>query len=82
MVVVDDQLENVLAARSLGMNRIVFDDVQRVRQSVIFFTGDPVSRGLSLLEVKAGRLESETDSGQTVAENFAQLLIWEATNKK
>ncbi|KAH8988053.1 HAD-like domain-containing protein [Lactarius akahatsu] len=82
VVFVDDQLENVLAARSLGMNGIVFDDVQRVRQSLRFFTGDPVSRGLSFLEARAGRLESETNYGQIVAENFAQLLIWEATNKR
>ncbi|KAH9083343.1 HAD-like domain-containing protein [Lactarius deliciosus] len=82
VVFVDDQLENVLAARSLGMNGIVFDDVQRVRQSLRFFTGDPVSRGLSFLEARAGRLESETNYGQIVGENFAQLLIWEATNKR
>ncbi|KAH9025493.1 HAD-like domain-containing protein [Lactarius hengduanensis] len=82
VVFVDDQLENVLAARSLGMNGIIFDDVQRVRQSLRFFTGDPVSRGLSFLEARAGRLESETNYGQIVAENFAQLLIWEATNKR
>jgi hypothetical protein len=82
VVFVDNQLENVLAARSLGMNGIVFDDVHRVRQSLRFFTGDPVSRGLSFLESRAGRLESETNHGQTVAENFAQLLIWEATNKR
>ncbi|KAH9171964.1 HAD-like domain-containing protein [Lactarius sanguifluus] len=82
VVFVDDNRENVLAARSLGMNGIVFDDVQRVRQSLRFFTGDPVSRGLSFLEARAGRLESVTNSGQIVVENFAQLLIWEATNKR
>ena len=82
VVLVDDKPENVLAARSLGMNGIIFDDVQRVRQSLRFFTGDPVNRGLSFLEARAGRLESETNTGQIVAENFAQLLIWEATNKR
>ena len=82
VVFVDDRIENVLAARSLGMNGIVFDDVQRVRQSLRFFTGDPVLRGLSFLEARAGRLESETNSGQTFAENFAQLLIREATNRR
>ncbi|KAH9041146.1 HAD-like domain-containing protein [Lactarius hengduanensis] len=68
VVLVDDNRENVLAARSLGMNGIVFDDVQRVRQSLRFFTGDPVSRGLSFLEARAGRLESVTNSGQIVVE--------------
>ncbi|KAH8988099.1 hypothetical protein EDB92DRAFT_1874018 [Lactarius akahatsu] len=46
MMFVDDRSENVLAARSLGMNGIVFDDVRRVPQSLRIFTGDPVSRGL------------------------------------
>ncbi|KAI9455353.1 HAD-like domain-containing protein [Lactarius psammicola] len=82
VVFVDDKAENVLAARSLGMNGIVFDNDPRVRQLLRFFTGDPVTRGVSFLEARAGRLESETNSGQIVAENFAQLLIWEATNKR
>ena len=82
VVFVDDRIENVLAARSLGMNGIVFDNAQRVRQALRFFTGDPVSRGLSFLDARAGQLESETNSGQIFAENFAQLLIWEATNKR
>ncbi|KAH8996493.1 hypothetical protein EDB86DRAFT_3077092 [Lactarius hatsudake] len=68
VVFVDDRSENVLAARSLGMNGIVFDDVQRVRQSLRILTGDPVSR--------------ETNGGQIVAENFAQLLVLEATNTR
>jgi len=82
IVFVDDKSENVLAARSVGMNGIVFDDVQRVRQSLRLFTGDPVRRGLSFLEERAGRLESETDTGRIIPENFAQLLILEATNKR
>ena len=82
VVFVDDKPENVLAARSLGINGIVFDDVQHVQQSLKVFTGDPVSRGLSFLESRAGRLESETNYGHIVAENFIQLLIWEATNKR
>ena len=82
VVFVDDRSENVLAARSLGMNGIVFDHVQRVRQSLLLFTGDPVSRGHSFLEARAGRFESETNRGEMIAENFAQLLILEATNKR
>ena len=59
VVFVDDQVENVLAARSLGMNGIIFDNVQRVRQTLRFFTGYPVSRGLLFLETRAARLESD-----------------------
>lgn len=82
VVFVDDQPENVLAARSLGMNGIVFDNIQHVQQSLRFFTCDPVSRGRTFLEARAGQLESETNSGHTVVENFTQLLIWEATNRR
>ena len=82
VVFVDDRSENVLAARSLGMNGIVFDHVQHVRQSLLLYTGDPTSRGVKFLEARAGRLESETNSGQIITENFAQLLILEATNRR
>lgn len=81
VVLVDDQPENVLAAWSLGRNEIAFYDVQRTAV-IRFFTGDPVSRGRAFLEARAGRLESETNSGLTVMENLTQLLIWEATNKR
>ncbi|KAH9069726.1 HAD-like protein [Lactarius deliciosus] len=45
VVFVDDRSENVLAARSLGMNGIVFDDVQRVRQSLRICKSRPVGIG-------------------------------------
>jgi FMN phosphatase YigB (HAD superfamily) len=82
VVFVDDRFENVIAARSLGINGIVFDDVSRVRQSLRYFVSDPVSRGLAFLEARAGQLESVTNLGHQVPENFAQLLILEATGNK
>ena len=82
VVFVDDKSENVLAACSLGMNGIVFDDVKRVRQMLRYFVGDPVSRGLAFLEARRGQLESVTNLGHQVSENFAQLLILEATSNK
>ncbi|KAI0301025.1 HAD-like domain-containing protein [Multifurca ochricompacta] len=80
VVFIDDRFENVLAARSLGINGILFDDIKRVRQALQYYVGDPVSRGLTFLESRAGRLESETNLGHNITENFAQLLILEATN--
>ena len=83
VVFVDDRSENVLAARSLGINGIVFDDVERVRQALRNFVGDPVDRGMTFLENRAGRLESESNRGNDIiAENFTQLLILEATRNK
>jgi FMN phosphatase YigB (HAD superfamily) len=82
VVFVDDRFENVLAARSLGINGIVFDNVERVRQALRNLVSDPVSRGEAFLETRAGRLESETNLGNNVDENFAQLLILEATRNR
>lgn len=82
VVFVDDRSENVLAARSLGINGIVFDNAERARQALRTFVSDPVSRGEAFLENQAGSLESETNHGDTVAENFAQLLILEATRNR
>lgn len=79
VVFVDDRFENVLAARSLGINGIIFDDVKRIRQALRYFVCEPESRGLAFLKERAGRLESVTSCGQTVPENFAQLLILDAT---
>ncbi|KAH9167535.1 hypothetical protein EDB89DRAFT_2245659 [Lactarius sanguifluus] len=73
VVFVDDRSENVLATRSLGMNGIVFDDVQTV---------PPDSNWRQWSQVRSGRLGSETNGGQIVAENFANLLILEATNTR
>ncbi|KAH9959682.1 hypothetical protein BC827DRAFT_1156239 [Russula dissimulans] len=82
VVFVDDSIENVLPARSLGVNGIVFDDVKRVRQALRYFVSEPVSRGQAFLEERAGRLESENNLGEGVSENFAQLLILEATGNR
>ena len=79
---IDDNIENVLAARSLGIHAIVFDDANRVRQTLRCVVGDPLSRGLAFLEERAGRLESESSLGHNVAENLTQLLIFEATGNK
>ncbi|KAI0346711.1 HAD-like protein [Trametopsis cervina] len=76
---VDDKAENVLAARSLGLHGIVFDK-DTVFQTLRYLVCDPVRRGRAYLDAHAGRLESVTDSGVTIEDNFAQLLILEATN--
>jgi FMN phosphatase YigB (HAD superfamily) len=82
VVFVDDRFENVLAARSLGINGIVFDNVEWVRQALRNLVSDPTSRGEAFLENRAGCLESETNLGNNVAENFAQLLILETTRNR
>lgn len=86
-IFVDDKLENVLSARSLGMHGIVFDSFGPTKQALRNLTGDPIMRGREFLSRNAGNLVSVT--GETakfpatpLRENFAQLLILEATEDK
>jgi FMN phosphatase YigB (HAD superfamily) len=83
-VFVDDKLENVLSARSLGLHGIIFDshEVKRTLRNVL---GDPIARGQQYLKDNAGHLNSVTDDGHAlneIRENFTQLLIWEATGDR
>lgn len=79
VVFVDDKPENVLSARSFGMRGIVFDDQKRVIQAIRNAVEDPVNRARSYLQRNARLLHSVTSNGLTLKENFAQLLILEAT---
>ncbi|TFK75393.1 HAD-like protein [Pluteus cervinus] len=86
-IFVDDKLENVLSARSLGMYGIVFDSPGPVKRALRNLIGDPISRGREYLRQNAGHLESVTagtEQQEPIAlhENFAQLLILEVTGDR
>lgn len=86
-IFVDDKLENVLSARSLGFCGIVFDSPSTVKRALRNLIGDPVQRGREYLTRNAGKLESVTRATPkheaiVVQENFAQLLILEATGDR
>lgn len=77
---IDDQTENVLAAMSLGIRGIVgIDDLARKLKN---FIGDPVERGLGFLDKYAGKHYTITTGGDSIDENYAQLLILEATQNE
>jgi FMN phosphatase YigB (HAD superfamily) len=78
-VFVDDNLDNVLSARSLGFQGLVFNDTQNVMRALRNLVGDPVTRGRRFLSQHAGNLHSASEDGEDMRENFSQLLILSLT---
>ncbi|KAG2138331.1 Haloacid dehalogenase-like hydrolase-domain-containing protein [Suillus clintonianus] len=81
-IFVDDKIDNVLSARSLGMHGIIFDDHRKVVRALYNLLGDPVERGRQYLTLNAKKHLSVTENGIVLRENFAQLLILEATDDR
>ena len=79
-VFIDDRMENVLAARSLGIKSIVFDHNSTVTRTLSDIFDNPVRKGYKYLYRNAKNFDSITDSGIVVPDNFAQLLILDATH--
>ncbi|CAK3813109.1 Alpha-D-glucose-1-phosphate phosphatase [Lecanosticta acicola] len=77
VVFIDDKLENVLAAQSLGIRAFVFSETEMVIDILRRIRDDPVERGYRFLSANASadNLHSITDSGVVVPDNFAKLLI-------
>ncbi|KAF9894654.1 hypothetical protein FE257_006542 [Aspergillus nanangensis] len=80
VVFVDDKLENVMSAWSLGMHGIVFQNKEDVQRQLANLFGSPTERGMEYLSSRKGQLQSMTTTDIPVQDNFAQLLILEATN--
>lgn len=76
---VDDKLENVVSARSLGLKGIVFTSFDEVARELRTLVRNPVADGLQYLRDHTKQMKSVTDSGVILEENFGQLLILEAT---
>ncbi|KAH0536546.1 hypothetical protein FGG08_006596 [Glutinoglossum americanum] len=79
-IFVDDKSDNVLSARSIGLHGIIFDNTQQVARALRNLIGNPVERGKAFLEKNSKNLRSTKDTGESLDENFTQLLILEATN--
>ncbi|KAK7064910.1 alpha-D-glucose-1-phosphate phosphatase YihX [Favolaschia claudopus] len=83
-IFVDTEAESVLTARSLGLYGMVLsrDNITEMRRSLHNLLGNPVARANRYLERTAGNLQSVSDTGVVLKENFAQLLILELTGNK
>jgi hypothetical protein len=83
-IFIDNEAENVLSARSLGFDGIVLSrhksaEVKRALRNLL---SDPVMRARNYLQRNARRLQSISETGVILQENFAQLLILELTGDK
>lgn len=76
---VDDKVANVLTAMSFGMKGFVFNGVKELSQSLRQLFQDPVAEAEQWLQAQMKPMWSVTDTGVTIQDNYAQLLILELT---
>ena len=76
---VDDKLENVVSARSLGFKGIVFTSFDEVARELRTLVRNPIIDGEKYLRDHAKKMKSVTDTGVVLEENFGQLLILQVT---
>ncbi|KAM5539703.1 hypothetical protein V8D89_006516 [Ganoderma adspersum] len=76
---VDDKVANTLTAMSFGMKAFVFTGLEELSRSLRQLFWDPVAEAERWLRAQPKPMWSVTDTGVTVQDNFAQLLILELT---
>jgi HAD superfamily hydrolase (TIGR01509 family) len=81
-IFVDDQSDNVLSARSVGLHGIIYENPPQVLRAIHNLIGDPVERGEAFLRKNSKNFSSAINDNITFFENFSQLLILEATNQR
>ncbi|KAJ4171571.1 hypothetical protein NW754_013341 [Fusarium falciforme] len=81
-IFVDDRIENVVTAQSLGFRGVHLTDTSSVVATLNNLLGDPVARGLEFLKRNAKNLFCETNAGKTQPDNYSQLLILEHTGDR
>ena len=74
---IDDKMENVLAAKSLGIDSLVFDNNVKVLHALGTILHNPVGKAFQYLHRHAPHFDSITNTGVGVPDNFAHLLILE-----
>jgi HAD superfamily hydrolase (TIGR01509 family) len=77
----DDKVENVTSARSLGLQGLVFSGQISLLKHLAIFEKEPSLAGQRYLRQNTAR-HSITNTGRTINENFAELLIMEATGDR
>ncbi|KAE8339946.1 hypothetical protein BDV24DRAFT_152346 [Aspergillus arachidicola] len=78
-ILVDNDTDNILCALSMGLKGILFGSTSVPQALTNLLEYDHISRAEQFLRSNAKTLHSVTHTGVTIRENFAQLLILEAT---
>ena len=78
-VFVDDKVPNTLTAMSFGMKGLVFTGLEELSRSLRQLFRDTEAEAMKWLEDQPKPMWSVTDTGVTIRDNFAQLLILELT---
>ena len=81
-IFVDDKIENVIAARSLGINGIVFESGYKLLRELNSLLLNSISRGRHYLKDNAGKHHSMIEDGTPIHDNFSQFLLLEATRDR
>lgn len=81
-ILVDDRIENVVSARSLGLRAILFQNTVSTITEIHNLLGNSVARGVAYLKQHAGKLFSVTNDGEEHKDNFSQLLILQNTGDR
>lgn len=81
-IFVDDKLDNVISARALGMKGVVFQDTEQALRTLTNSLCGSVERANQYLQSHAGNLDSKTNTGIRIIENFAQFLIFDVTGDR
>ncbi|KAI1790112.1 HAD-like protein [Ganoderma leucocontextum] len=76
---VDDKVANVLTAMSFGMKGFVFTELEELSRWLRQLLRDPTTEAAKWLRAQPKPIWSVTDTGVTVQDSFAQLLILELT---
>ena len=81
-IFVDDKLDNVVSARSLGIKGLVCQNTSDTIRDLRNILGDPVTRGKEFLRVNAKHFDSATPKGHSFFENWSQILIVDITKDR
>ncbi|KAF2967472.1 hypothetical protein GQX73_g6111 [Xylaria multiplex] len=82
LVMIDDTVENICAARSQGMHGVLVDDkASKTGATLLNLLQDPLPRAESFLKNNARNHNSIIEGHEDIIfkDNFSQLMIWELT---